>query len=107
MSAAEKRGSGASAATSPAPVNNLDAAADTEDAMESPAYVVARGRTVSIEGKSVGPGSPVDLSAEDAEWLLGRGFIVDTSAVSIGAGGVSVGGLRIHGGRKPGGVVPR
>lgn len=107
MSGAEKRGSGVTAAKSLAPTNDLDGAAAVEEAMESPSYVVARGRTVSVDGKSIGPGSPVELSAEDADWLLGRGFIVDTAAEDASGGGVSVGGLRINGGRKPGGVVPR
>lgn len=105
MSGAEKRASGASGAKSSAPLNDLDAGPD--DAAASPSYVVARGHTVSVDGKSVGPGSPVDLSAEDAVWLLDRGFIVDTAAEDASGGGVAVGGLRINGGRKPGGVVPR
>jgi hypothetical protein len=106
MSGADKKGSGAPAGKNPDPTNELDGLAG-EEAIEAPEYIVTRGHTVRVDGKAVGPGMPVSLSAEDAEWLLSSGFIVDPAAESASGGGVAVGGLKITGGRKPGGVVPR
>ena len=101
MSGAEKRNSNVPPARNPAPNNT------TEDPGESGGFIVARGRTVHVDGLAIKPGQPVDLSPEDAEWLQARGFIVPAESLDATGGGVAVGGLRINGGRKPGGVVPR
>lgn len=106
MSGADKKGSGAPATKNPDTLNELDGLAE-EGVVESPEYIVTRGHTVRVDGKAIGPGMPVTLSAEDAEWLMSSGFIVDPAAESASGGGVAVGGLKIMGGRKPGGVVPR
>jgi hypothetical protein len=106
MSGADKKGSGAPAAKNPDRPSEPDGLAE-EEAVESPEYIVTRGHTVRVDGRTIGPGMPVTLSAEDAEWLLSSGFIVDAAAEASTGGGVAVGGLKIMGGRKPGGVVPR
>lgn len=72
---------------------------------EKPQYVVARGRTVRVDGKSVGPGEPVNgLSPADLDHLLVAGFVTKAVAEDVGVG-VKVGGLQIKGGRKPAGMV--
>lgn len=101
MSGAEKRNSNVPPARNPAP---NDTAADPG---ESGGFIVARGRTVHVDGQAIKPGQAVELSPEDAEWLQARGFIVPAESLDAAGGGVAVGGLRINGGRKPGGVVPR
>ena len=75
---------------------------------EKSEYTVARGRTVHVDGKAIGPGQPVSLSASDAEHLIKTGFLIVPAATADSdqpAFGVQVGGLQIKGGRKPGGVV--
>jgi hypothetical protein len=68
----------------------------------APDYVVARGRSVYIEGKSYGPGSPVELPDAQLKHLLQAGFIAPSVVEPTAAVGVRVGGLQIRGGRKPG-----
>lgn len=68
-------------------------------------YVVANRRTVWVEGKKLGPGSAVDLPADEREHLVKAGFIVAAADEPESGVGVRVGGLQIRGGRKPGGVV--
>jgi hypothetical protein len=76
------------------------------EAVAQPAYVVARGRTVSVDGKSIGPGKPVTLAAADIPHLLKGGFIVPAEAESDEpTQGVRVGGLQIRGGTRPGASV--
>jgi hypothetical protein len=71
-----------------------------------PAYVVARGRTVNVDGKSFGPGKPVIPPADDIPHLLRCGFIVSADAASDApTQGVRVGGLQIRGGTRPGASV--
>ncbi|MEX3691880.1 hypothetical protein AB3X91_09060 [Paraburkholderia sp. BR14263] len=65
-------------------------------------YVVAPGRSVRVDGKSCGPGTPVNLDRAEGERLRAGGFVVRAGTESKGGAGVSVGGLRIQGGRKPG-----
>ncbi|CAJ2714658.1 hypothetical protein [Burkholderia pseudomallei] len=72
---------------------------------EKPQYVVARGRTVHIDGKAVGPGEPVSgLSASDLDYLLVAGFVAKAAAEDANAG-IKVGGLQIKGGRRPAGTI--
>jgi hypothetical protein len=71
-----------------------------------PEYAVARGRTLDIGGKSIGPGQPVDLPEEDVDHLVSAGFLVKVDGDSQESSfGVRVGGLQIKGGRRPGGAV--
>lgn len=44
---------------------------------------VSRGRTVMAEGKSFGPGQPVDLPAEDAARLRSLGFLTDPNVAEL------------------------
>lgn len=74
-------------------------------APEPPEYVVARGRTVYVDNKSVGPGEPVELSKVDIDHLVSAGFVTHAGAEAISGQGVKVGGLQIKGGRKPGASV--
>lgn len=70
------------------------------------AYVVARGRTVNVDGKSFGPGQSITPPAEDVEHLLKSGFIVPVDAENAEATpGVRVGVLQIRGGTRPGASV--
>lgn len=72
---------------------------------EKPQYVVARGRTVHVDGKAVGPGEPVSgLSAADLDHLLTAGFVVKAATEDASAG-IKVGGLQIKGGRRPAGTI--
>jgi hypothetical protein len=69
-------------------------------------HIVARGRSVLHGGKTYGPGATVpDLSKEEVAWLLQAKFLVRTADTPNTGKGVSVGGLRIVGGRRPGGVA--
>lgn len=69
-------------------------------------YVVARRRTVKVDGKSFGPGQTVAPPESDIPHLLQLGFIVEVKDdADEGAQGVSVGGLQIRGGKKPGASV--
>jgi len=72
---------------------------------EKSEYAVASRRTLHVEGKSIGPGQLVNLSASDIAHLSATGFIVKVGADAATSFGVQVGGLQIKGGRKPGGVV--
>lgn len=72
---------------------------------EKPQYVVARGRTVHIDGKAISPGEPVSgLSAVDLDHLLTAGFVAKVAAEDASVG-VKVGGLQIKGGRRPAGTI--
>jgi hypothetical protein len=69
-------------------------------------YTVARGRTVYVDNKPVGPGGSVAMIAVDAEHLVHAGFLRAASDdVRPVSQGVQVGGLQIKGGRRPGGTV--
>lgn len=67
-------------------------------------YVVARGRSLMVGGRFQGPGTPVNLPDEEVDHLLAAGFIARPDVEETGAG-ISVGGLQIKGGRKPGATV--
>ncbi|MFM0243789.1 hypothetical protein [Paraburkholderia sediminicola] len=70
------------------------------------AYAVARGRTVKVDGKSFGPGQPVNPPDDDIPHLLKIGFIVSVDAEGdVPAAGIRVGGLQIRGGTRPGASV--
>lgn len=92
MAGPQKRDAGA-----PAPAHEPTAAA-----LE---YVVARGRSLQVAGKFVGPGTPVELPDDEVEHLLLAGFIVLASDQEESGQGVSVGGLQIKGGKRPGPTV--
>lgn len=68
-------------------------------------YVIARGRSLQIAGKIVGPGTPVDLPADEIDHLFLAGFVVRAADQELAGAGVNVGGLRIEGGKRPGGTV--
>jgi hypothetical protein len=69
-------------------------------------YVVARRRTVKVDGKSFGPGQSVTPPDADVAHLLRLGFILEArDDADAGAQGVSVGGLQIRGGTRPGASV--
>lgn len=71
----------------------------------SPEYVVARGRSVRVAGKLLGPGQPVDLPKGTLTRLQQAGFIVPVAVEPAAEGGVRVGGLQIRGGRRPGAQI--
>ena len=76
------------------------------EAVVQTAYVVARGRTVNVDGKSFGPGQSVTPPVDDIPHLQKCGFIVPTDGESDApAAGVRVGGLQIRGGTRPGASV--
>ncbi len=69
-------------------------------------YTVARGRTVYVDNKPVGPGGSVAMTKLDAEHLVHAGFLrASSDEVDPASHGVQVGGLQIKGGRRPGGTV--
>jgi hypothetical protein len=68
-------------------------------------YVVARRRTVKVDGKSFGPGQAVTPPADDVAHLLRLGFILEKDEAEAPAQGVSVGGFQIRGGTRPGASV--
>jgi hypothetical protein len=74
-------------------------------APESSEYVVARGRTVYVDNKSVGPGQPVHLPKDEIAHLSKAGFIVPTDQEADSGQGVKVGVPHIRGGRKPGASI--
>jgi hypothetical protein len=83
-----------------------DAPNDDEDSLgATPAYVVAPGRSLQVDTRTLGPGAAAKVSENDVEWLLATGFIVEVGAVADAGGGVSVGGLTILGGRQTGSKV--
>lgn len=79
---------------------------DVEKASRPVGYTVARGRTVYVDNKPVGPGGAVAMSAIDAAHLVSAGFLQAASDEVLSTSqGVQVGGLQIKGGRRPGGTV--
>lgn len=69
-------------------------------------YVVAPGHTLTTNGRKIlRPGDPVLLDDGEMHRLLELGFIVPSTDDSESGGGVSVGGLKVIGGHRPGGVV--
>ena len=72
---------------------------------ESPEYVVARRRSVRVDGKTLGPGQAVVLPDPEIKHLLQTGFVVPVEVEPSVGIGVSVGGLQIKGGRRPGGAI--
>ena len=101
MAGPQKRDTGAA----PAPVRDSDSPTDELGAKVRPEFVVARGRTVHVDGKPQGPGTVVDLPDDDLEHLLAAGFVVRPAEQAAVGAGVRVGGLQIKGGRKPGGTI--
>lgn len=85
----------------------IDDPTQAEDPQQEPevGYVVAPGRTLIIDGRPVGPGRPAPVQAKDVSWLLDAGFLLSIDAPEESPSGVAVGGLKISGGRRPGGVV--
>lgn len=68
-------------------------------------YVVARGRSLQVGGKFIMPGTPVNLPEDEIPHLVLSGFIVRASDQDESGQGVSVGGLQIKGGKRPGPTV--
>lgn len=79
---------------------------DKSEVKAGAAYVVAPRRTVNVNGKPFGPGQTVNPPAGDVAHLLELGFIVDFKDGSDEpVQGVSVGGLQIRGGKRPGASI--
>lgn len=92
MAGPQKRDAGGS----PPPVHESTLAAQ---------YVVASGRSLAVDGRLQPPGTPVDLPANELEHLLAAGFVAHADIDQSSGAGVSVGGLQIKGGRKPGAFI--
>lgn len=101
MAAPQKRETGAA----PAPVRDSKPPTDELETKDCLAFVVARGRTVHVNGKPQGPGTAVDLPEDELEHLLAAGFVVRAAEPAPTGAGVRVGGLQIKGGRKPGSTI--
>lgn len=86
--------------------NQANPQADVEEALDA-VYVVARGRSVVIDKTLYRPGMSVSLDEANAKQLLAIGFVTAAVDDTSSRAGVSVGTLKIIGGRKPGGVVAR
>ncbi|WP_157130282.1 hypothetical protein [Burkholderia pseudomallei] len=68
-------------------------------------YVVARGRSLMVDGKLHGPGAAISLPTDELDHLLAAGFVSRSEPEQSSGPGVRVGGLQIKGGRKPGATV--
>lgn len=67
---------------------------------------MAPGRTLTVDRmKTLRPGEPVSLEDDELQRLLTLGFVVPAASATPDGGGVSVGALKVTGGRRPGGVV--
>lgn len=90
----------------PAPIGDATPGENPAVGGDLDGYVVAPGRTLTVDrGKTLRPGDSVSLEDDEVQRLLALGFIIPAASPAADGGGVSVGALKVIGGRPPGGVV--